>query len=97
MRSFRRKWTPQEADEWTKEDYWTVLFSSLAYIFLTIGLGLCFLLPLWGVLTVSLGMICAGIMYWIIDPKLRVISKAYESNQKKYLEHLEKIMQWEEP
>lgn len=92
----QREWTPHEADEWTKEDYLAMLFSSLSYIFLTIGVGLCFLLPLWGFLTVGAGLLSAGIMYWIIDPKLRTLSIEYESKQKEYLKDLDRIMKWEE-
>lgn len=91
----QRNWTPHEADEWTLEDYLAMLFSSLSYIFLTIGVGLCFLLPVWGFLIVGAGLACAGIMYWIIDPKLRTLSIEYETKQKQYLRDLDRIMKWE--
>jgi Zn-dependent membrane protease YugP len=93
---FRRKWTAHEADEWTKEDYWAVVFSSLSYLLVTIGSALCFLLPAWGILLTGAGLVCAGVMYWIIDPKLRTISLEYEARQKEYLEELDRIMNWEE-
>jgi Zn-dependent membrane protease YugP len=93
---FRRKWTAHEADEWTKEDYWAVVFSSLSYLLVTIGSALCFLLPVWGILLTGAGLVCAGVMYWIIDPKLRTISLEYEARQKEYLKELDRIMSWEE-
>jgi Zn-dependent membrane protease YugP len=93
---FRRKWTAHEADEWTKEDYWAVVFSSLSYLLVTIGSALCFLLPVWGLLLTGAGLVCAGVMYWIIDPKLRTISLEYEARQKEYLKELDRIMSWEE-
>jgi Zn-dependent membrane protease YugP len=93
---FRRKWTAHEADEWTKEDYWAVVFSSLSYLLVTIGSALCFLLPVWGILLTGAGLVCAGVMYWIIDPKLRTISLEYEARQKEYLKDLDRIMSWEE-
>lgn len=96
MAWIRSKWTPHEADEWTREDYLAMLFSSLAYIFFTIGVGLCFLLPLWGILCVAAGIVCSLIMYGVIDPKLRTLSTEYESKQKQYLEELDRIMKWEE-
>lgn len=96
MALYRKEWTPHEAEEWTKEDYLAMLFASLSYFFFTIGVGLCFLLPLWGVLCTLLGIVCAGIMYAVIDPKLRTISDEYESKQKKYLEDLDRIMKWED-
>ena len=93
---FRRKWTAHEADEWTKEDYWAVVFSSASYLLVTIGSALCFLLPVWGGLITAAGLVCAGVMYWIIDPKLRTISLEYEARQKEYLKELDRIMSWEE-
>lgn len=78
-RWFRTQWSPEEAEEWTREDYLAMLFSSLSYIFLTLGVALCFLLPLWGVATFGLGIASAWIMYRIIDPKLRTLSLEYES------------------
>ncbi len=93
---FRREWTPQDADEWTKEDGWAILFSCLAYMLLTIGVGLSLLVPFWGLPCVALGVACALIMYWIIDPKLRTLSDEYESKQKEYLEALDRTMKWEE-
>ena len=50
MPLFRTHWTAHEADEWTKEDFWACVFSSLSYVFLMIGLALCFLFPWWGIL-----------------------------------------------
>lgn len=93
---FRRQWTAHEADEWTREDYWAMLFSSLSYVFFTLGVGLCFLLPLWGFLCVALGILSAFLMYRAIDPKLRKVSEEYESRQKQYLEELDRIMKWEQ-
>ena len=93
---FRKDWTPHEADEWTIEDYAAMVLASLSYFFLTIGVGLCFLLPLWGLLCVFLGGVSALIMYRVIDPKLRTISEEYEKKQKEYLAHLDKVMKWEE-
>lgn len=92
----REEWTPQEADEWTREDYLAMVFSSLSYFFLTIGVGLCFLLPLWGFLSVALGIASGLLMYFVIDPKLRTLSEEYETRQKEYLKELERIMRWEE-
>ena len=92
----RRKWTPQEADEWTREDYWALVFSSLAYMLIMVGTGLLLLLPLWGALVSLAGLVAAGVMYWIIDPKLRTISTEYEARQKQYLSDLERTMKWEE-
>ena len=97
MSFIRRKWTAQEADEWTKEDLFTVLLSIVAYILIPIGLALA-LFGLWyGFVILGLGLIVAWVMFWIIDPKLSTISREYEKKQKEYLEDLERITRWEEP
>lgn len=93
---FRSNWTPQEADEWTKEDYWALVFSSLSYIFLTIGVGLCFLLTFMGLIYLTLGLLAGWMMYRVIDPKLRTLSDKYETKQKQYLKELDLNMKWED-
>jgi glycopeptide antibiotics resistance protein len=96
MPLFRTQWTAHEADEWTKEDFWACVFSSLSYVFLMVGLALCFLFPLWGILLTLLGAVFVWLMYAVIDPKLRKISADYETKQKDYLRNLDRIMKWEE-
>lgn len=92
----RREWTPEEADEWTKEDWLAMLFSVLAYLFLIVGVGLCFLMIPSGLIYLGLGLVSLFLMYWTIDPKLRTISTEYESRQKEYLAQLDRILRWEE-
>ena len=94
MSIIRRKWTPAEADEWTKEDWLTIIVSPLAYIFLTVGTGLSFLLLPIGFITLAVGIILTIIMHWIIDPKLKTISNEYEKKQKIYLMDLEYKVRW---
>jgi hypothetical protein len=94
MRMIKREWTPAEAEDWTKEDWMTIVISSLAYILLTIGTGLTLLLLPVGFLTLAAGIILTIIMHWIIDPKLKVISSEYEKKQHNYLEELEKNVRW---
>ena len=96
MSYFRREWTPHEADEWTKEDYWAMFFSVMSYLFLTLGLAYCFLFPPLGIGLTFLGALCVWVMYVVIDPKLKTISADYETKQKKYLQDLDKNMRWEE-
>ncbi len=40
MAFIRRKWTPEDADEWTKEDLIASILSVLTYVTLSIGLAL---------------------------------------------------------
>jgi dipeptide/tripeptide permease len=92
----KRDWTPVEADEWTKEDWVTIIISPIAYILIAIGVGLSALLIWYGFIILAAGIILTIIMHWIIDPKLKAISEGYERKQKKYLEELEKKIRWEE-
>ena len=96
MAFIKRNWTPHEADEWTKEDWFAVVLSPLSYILITIGLTMSFfLLPL-GFILLGVGIIITILMFWIIDPKLTALSEGYEKKQREYLKDLEQIQRWEE-
>jgi len=96
MAWIKRTWTPHEADEWTKEDWIAIVLSPLSFILITFGLAMSlFLLPL-GFVLLFLGVVVTALMFWVIDPKLDVISEDYEHKQREYLEDLEKIQRWEE-
>lgn len=95
MALIRRSWTPEEADEWTKEDLYASILSVLSYITLTVGLTLA-LFNLWyGWVTLGFGIICTLLMIYVIDPKLKTISTSYEKKQKKILEDVDRIIRWE--
>ena len=96
MSFINRKWTPDHADEWTKEDWITIVISPLAYVLLSLGVGLSMLLLPIGFITLGAGIILTVIMHWIIDPKLKMISEEYEKKQKEYLLTLERKARWEE-
>jgi hypothetical protein len=96
MAFIRRDWTPQAADEWTKEDLIASILSPLAYVALTLGIALSLLAMPVGYVTLALGIALMIAMLWVIDPKLRTISTEYEKKQKAYLEELEKNQRWEE-
>ena len=95
MGFIRRDWTPKEADEWRKEDWIAIVLSVLAYTTLTIGSALSFLLLPVGFIVLGIGIVLTLLMYWVIDPKLRMISEEYEKKQKGYLLHLEEVQKWE--
>ena len=95
MGIIKRKWTPAEAEEWTKEEFFACLFSTLSYMAILIGTALSFLLIPIGFVISLCGIICTLLMYYIIDPKLKTISEEYEKKQKTYIENLEKIERWE--
>lgn len=92
----KTKWTSQEADRWTKEDYLVFIISPLVYFLLAIGATLSLLLLWYGWIILGASVILLLIMIKIIDPKLKAISEDYETKQKKYIEDLEKIVRWEE-
>jgi len=96
MGLIRRQWTPEDADEWTKEDWIAIVISPLAYIALALGVALSLLLLKVGFLILALGILLTFLMVYVIDPKLSTISEEYEKKQKQYLEDLERIERWEE-
>ena len=53
MAFLRRRWTPEAAEEWTKEDWLAAILASLSYIFLAVGLALSLLLMWKGYLLFS--------------------------------------------
>ena len=95
MPFIRRKWTPQSADDWRKEDWIAIILSAFSYFTLAIGSALSFLLLPVGFIILGVAIILIFLMYWVIDPKLRTISEEYEKKQKDYLQHLEEIQKWE--
>ncbi|HKJ68819.1 MAG TPA: hypothetical protein VKA68_12735 [bacterium] len=95
MPLIRRDWNPVAADEWSKEDWYAIVLSVIAYTTLTVGSALTFLLLPIGFIILGIGIIITLLMYWVIDPKLRMISTEYEKKQKEYLEQLEEIQRWE--
>lgn len=96
MSWIKRKWTAQEAERWTKEDYLTFVLSPLVYILLAIGVAMSLLLLWYGWVLLGLAVLLLLVMVWIIDPKLKAVSGDYEARQRRYLEELEKISRWEE-
>ena len=60
MAFFRNDWTPHEADEWTREDYLAIVFSSISYVLMTVCIALLFVRPLWGMLTTIVSKLLAA-------------------------------------
>jgi len=48
---------------------------------------------LWLVLGAVVG---SGLIYWVIDPKLRALSSEYEAQQARYVEQLEQRLRWQD-
>ncbi len=85
----RREWTPAEAQEWTREDWIAIVLAPCSYGLTMIGLALAILLRPGGFGLLAGGLVCGGVMYWVVDPKLRAVSADYEERQSRYLRDLE--------
>lgn len=96
MALLRTKWTPEAAEEWTREDLVACVLSCLAYLALTVGTALTFLLQVKGFIILGAGVVFSLWLYAVIDPKLRTISDNYEGKQREYLKRLEKLQRWGE-
>jgi len=96
MTFIKRTWKPREAEEWTKEDLIACIISPLAYIALMLGVVFSFLLLWYGFVILFGGILLTLLLYFVINPKLSMISSEYEKKQKDYLYELEKIVKWED-
>lgn len=92
----KRSWTPEEANDWSKEDWIAIVLSPVAYILIAIGSALAFLNLLIGYVALLLGILITVVMFWVINPKLSAVSLDYEQKQREYLDYLRKIEKWEE-
>ena len=93
---FNRNWTPAEADEWTRHDVIAATLSAFCYLFVAVGVAGTLLLKPWGFLCLLASMICGWLMFRIIDPKLKALSVAFETQQAGYLERVNQKTRWEE-
>ena len=92
----RRHWTPEQADSWTREDWIAIVLSPLVMAALMIGVTKLLLLQPGGILLVVAAVVGAGVIYWVIDPKLRAVSVEYEAQQEQYVKELEQRLRWQE-
>lgn len=96
MSLFQKHWTPEQAEEWTIHDLIASTLSVLSYILIGIGTGGALLLQVWGFITFIVGVICAVLMYLVIDPKLKAMSEAFAKRQAEVLDHVNKTTRWEQ-
>jgi hypothetical protein len=92
----KRTWTAAEAEEWTREDWMVIALSPVVMAFFMVGVATLLLLRPGGILMTGGAILGSGLIYWIIDPKLRAVSAEYERRQARYLEDLERGVRWEE-
>lgn len=95
MSVFKTKWTRDEADRWTIHDLLACVFGVLAFFLVTVGLAGTILLQPWGYLSLALSVVFTWLTFKVIDPKLRVLSDAFEEKQAGYLEDMERHNRWE--
>jgi len=92
----RRKWTPEQANDWTREDWIAVILSPVVFAALMLGVVKLILLQPGGLWMVLGAVLVSGLIYWVIDPKLRAVSHEYEAQQARYVEQLEKRLRWQD-
>jgi SSS family solute:Na+ symporter len=92
----RRTWTPAQADGWTREDWIAVTLSPLVFAALMIGVTKTILLQPAGLWLLGGAILGTAVIYWVIDPKLRAVSREYEARQARYVEQLEKRLRWQD-
>jgi Na+/proline symporter len=92
----RRSWTPEAAQEWTREDWIAIVLSPLVFAGILFGLTKLLLLQIGGLWILAATAAATGVIYWVIDPKLRAVSAEYEARQGAYIVDLERRVRWEE-
>jgi Na+/proline symporter len=92
----RRTWTAEQAGEWTREDWIVIVLSPLVFACILFGLTKLLLLQITGLWLVLAAIAGAAAIYWVIDPKLRAVSREFETTQAKYLEELERSVRWDD-
>lgn len=96
MGFIRRKWTPEAAERWSKEDTIAVVISPLIYMLLLVGVALAALARPIGFVLTGLAVVLILVLVFVINPKLSAVSEEYEKKQKGYLDSLDRKMKWEE-
>jgi len=91
----RRRWTPEEASSWTREDWIAIVLSPVVYSLIMFGLVDVLLWRPRGSVLLMLAAAGWAVIYWVIDPKLRAVSVEYEQRQSHYVERLERKLRWE--
>ena len=70
--------------------------SAACYILVAVGIAGTLLFKPWGYVCLVASILAGWAMFRIIDPKMKAMSVAFESNQAGYLERVNKKTRWEE-
>ena len=95
MSLIKKDWTAEEADRWTRHDFFACLLGVAAFILITLGVAGTLLLQTWGYITLALAVLCTWLTFRVIDPKLRALSRSFEEKQAHYLDAVERRNRWE--
>jgi len=96
MSLFRKEWTPADADEWTIHDLVASVLSVVSYFLVAVGVAGALLLKVWGFVALAAGLVSIVLMFLIIDPKLKAMSRTFAEKQHEFLEHIDKTTRWEQ-
>jgi hypothetical protein len=94
---FQKTWTPAEADMWTAHDVVASVLSAACYLLVAVGVAGSLLMKAWGYACLAASVVCAWLMFKIIDPKLKALSVAFGETQAGYLEKMNQKTRWEDP
>jgi len=92
----RREWTPEQAGDWTREDWIAIILSPMVFASFMIGMTKLLLLQPGGALLMISAVAGTLLIYWVIDPKLRAVSVEYEARQEQYVKELEQRLRWQD-
>ncbi|MDX2473032.1 MAG: Na+:solute symporter [Candidatus Krumholzibacteria bacterium] len=92
----RREWTPEQANLWTREDWIAIVLSPVVMGLLMIGMTKLLLLQPGGFAMLVAAIVGTGVIFWVIDPKLKAVSAEYEAQQELYVKELEQRLRWQE-
>jgi hypothetical protein len=92
----RDNWSDGQADEWTIHDLLAAVLGILSYALTLIGTAGALLLRTWGFVALAAGVASVILMYRVIDPKLRAMSKAFAERQDEFLKHVDRTTRWEQ-
>ena len=81
--------------EWSRDDLLACVLSGLAYFNVLAGTALLFLNQWVGWVMTGITALQVCLMYVTIDPKLKMVSGAFEKKQQEYLDELDKMIEWE--
>ena len=86
---------PNEEQEWSWHELVASVLSIGSYLFVAVGIAGSLLLLNWGYWTLLVGVVCTGLMFAVIDPKLKRLSDVFAKKQKGYLDQVGRIQRWE--